>query len=252
MPRDDDNDLREGLTTVPPPAGEEDPYGAPTKVVRVPETVLDELMKARAEATRAETTGAQISLADAATNDLSALAAAASHVVVPPRPKAPPLPASGKPLAARAAPAPAHVAARGRPASPPAAPAAPAAPAVAAEPAASSPVDAIPCLHDEGPADVTVELPSKAGTAAPPSPMQSGRTVPLSAGLLADVLKGVEERRAAAAAAAGPAAPAPSGPPAQLEAPGRTRRSVLALALVLAVGLSVFITGVVMFLDALR
>jgi hypothetical protein len=136
--------------------------------------------------------------------------------VVPPRPKAPPL-ASTTPLAAT--------------------------------PAAASPVDAIPCLHDEAAREDTAELPSKPAAAPLPQPVQSGRTVPLSAALLADVLKSVDDRRAAAEAAA---AAAPSAPPVPLDAPRRSRRPMVALAVVLAIGLSVFVTGVVMFLDALE
>jgi hypothetical protein len=225
-----DEDKREGIITVPPPEGEDDPYGAPTRVARVPDKLLNELMNARADATRAETTGA-----DAAANDLSALAAAASHVVVPPRPKAapakPPLPASAKtPLAAHPAPAP---------------PVAPPQLVDASMPTRLIPVQGIPVSIDEAELEeVSSEAPSSHATAPLPPPMQSGRTVPLSAALLADVLKSVDDRRAAATRAEAPVA----GP---VEAPVRKRRSVVALVLVLAVGLAVFITGVVMFLKAL-
>jgi hypothetical protein len=73
--------------------------------------------------------------------------------------------------------------------------------------------------------------------------VQSGRTVPLSAALLASVIKSVEDKRTAAA-------PAPALAPVEL--PARKPRSFLVLALILGVGIAVFITGVVMFLDALR
>ncbi len=71
---------------------------------------------------------------------------------------------------------------------------------------------------------------------------QSGRTVPLSAALLASVVKSVEDKRAAAA----------GGAPAPLAAPPPKKRSRVALVVILLIGFGVFITGVVMFLDAMK
>ncbi len=80
--------------------------------------------------------------------------------------------------------------------------------------------------------------------AIPEPIMQSGSTVPLSSALLADVLKGVEARRAAKAEAAAPAV--------RITPPLPRPQSVLPLVIVMAIGFSIFIVGVLMFLDARR
>jgi hypothetical protein len=233
--RDEDESL-DGFDTAPPPAGAEDPYGAPTRVARVPENLLAELMKSRTEALDAPLRGkstvteparampprpapAQPPRAaapaparnDAASNDLSALAAAASHAVAPPRPGAPPAgPSTFDPMI----------------------------PANASEPDAHVPFG----LDDPG----FGESPSSPGARPTGTPQQSGHTVPLSAALLASVLKAVDDKRAAAPAPADAAVPTAS----DVAVPNR--RSLFTLVLILAIGVGVFVTGVVMFLDVLQ
>lgn len=164
------------MKTVPPPDGEEDPYGAPTRVAPLTSPLL-ELMRERAEESanakeNAHASATQSADAAADENELAALAAAATHVVAPALPE---------------------------------------------------------------PVSVAVE-------------MQSGRTVPLSSALLAQVIKSVDDKRALAHANAAAATPAEAAPAVAVRrrAPG----SVLALVLVLVLGLSVLAAGIVMFLDA--
>jgi hypothetical protein len=200
MTTDDDNEpLRDDVATDPPPDGEQDPYGAPTRVAEVPENLLDDL-RGRYMATanaNANANAAKASPANANTDDMAALAAAAAHTVKPPRP-APP----------RAGPPPAQ------------------------RPAAKPP---LPIPHDDLDArDV---------------PIQSGRTVPLTAALLADVIRSVDEKRAGGAHA--PLAALAHAPPAA-GVPAPPRRSALALAFILLLGFGIFVVGVAMFLDALR
>ncbi len=121
---------------------------------------------------------------------------------------------------------------------PPPAPAAPAPAAPAADAAPASVRSGDPGYVPFGLDDGGVMEPGSA-PGRPPL-VQSGRTVPLSAALLASVVKSVEDKRAAA----GGGAPAPVAPP--------KKRSRVALVLVLAIGFGVFITGVVMFLDAMK
>lgn len=194
--RDEDEPL-DGFDTAPPPAGADDLYGAPTRVARVPENLLDELMKSRSEAL------------DAPLHDLSALAAAASHAVAPPR--------AGAPAAGALA-------------------IDPMLPANASEPDVHVPFG----LDDPG----IGEAPSAPGTGHAGTPRQSGQTVPLSAALLASVIRSVEEKRAGAATVPAPALSS--------EVPVPKRRSLFTLALILAIGVGVFVTGVIMFLDVLR
>lgn len=173
---DEDNDaLREGAVTVPPPPGDdEDPYGAPTRVARVPDNLLDELMRMKEEAgaaqaqVQARTPNANVDVSEEA-SELSALAAAAAHVVPPEQ------------------------------------------------------------------LSVAVH-------------MQSGRTVPLSSALLAEVIKSVDDKRARAAASSAGAPNAGAAPIAAV--PRRRLRSVLVLALALTLGLSVLAVGVAMFVAA--
>lgn len=195
---DDNEPLHDGVATEPPPDGEQDPYGAPTRVARVPENLLDDLRgrylataNANANAAIANANANAIANANAAIGsapDLAALAAAAAHTVKPPRPTPP----AG------------HDA-------------------------------AIPCSHDD--------LDGRA------VPMQSGRTVPLSAALLADVIRSVDQKRAAAARAplAAPLEPSPA-----MGVPLPPRRSALGLALILLLGVGIFAVGVAMFLDAIQ
>jgi hypothetical protein len=161
----------------------------------------------------------------AANSDLLALAAAASHAFVSPR-------ATGGGAKGPVAPAPAP------------------APAVPAQAASASGGDAAPVSvrSADGAGYVPFGLDDggvmEPGSAPGRPPLaQSGRTVPLSAALLASVVKSVEDKRAAA----GGGAPAPIEAP-----PPPKKRSALALALILAIGFGVFITGVVMFLDAMK
>jgi hypothetical protein len=237
----DEDESREGFDTSPPPDGAEDPYAAPTKVARVPDQLLHELLKLRSETTDAplpeEITATEPARNDAAANDLSDLAAAASHAVAP-RPG----------IAAK------------HPLSPGTKPSAFGPPAVAALPAAAlmSPAAAAPSAIDpmlpvnasEPEAHVPFglddpgfgESPSSPGTGPAGAPQQSGRTVPLSAALLASVIKSVDDKRATAVVPA----------PAVSEAAVPKRRSLFTLGLILALGLGVFVTGILMFLDALK
>ena len=184
---DDNEPLHDGVATEPPPDGEQDPYGAPTRVARVPENLLDDL-RGRYLATANANANANANAAIGSAPDLAALAAAAAHTVKPPRPTPP----AG------------HDA-------------------------------AIPCSHDD--------LDGRA------VPMQSGRTVPLSAALLADVIRSVDQKRAAAARAplAAPLEPSPA-----MGVPLPPRRSALGLALILLLGVGIFAVGVAMFLDAIQ
>jgi len=161
----------------------------------------------------------------AANSDLLALAAAASHAFVSPR-------ATGGGVMGPPPPAPA--------APPPAAPVAPVAPAGDAAPASVRSGDPgyVPFGLDDGGVMEPGSAPGR------PPIAQSGRTVPLSAALLASVVKSVEDKRAAAAG--GAPAPAP------LAAPTPKKRSPVALAVILLIGFGVFVTGVVMFLDAMK
>jgi hypothetical protein len=84
-------------------------------------------------------------------------------------------------------------------------------------------------------------------------PIQSGRTVPLSAAMLADVVRSVDQKRAAtAASAAARVAPAALEPPPAVDVPSPPRRSALALTVILLLGVGIFVVGVAMFLDAMR
>ena len=178
---DDNEPLHDAVATEPPPDGEQDPYGAPTRVARVPENLLDDL-RGRYLA------NANANAAIGSASDLAALAAAAAHTVKPPRPTPP-----------------------------------------------AEHIAAIPCSHDD--------LDGRAVR------MQSGRTVPLSAALLADVIRSVDQKRAAAAPAplAAPLEPSPA-----MGVPLPPRRSALGLALILLLGVGIFAAGVAMFLDAMQ
>ena len=164
---------------------------------------------------------------EAAGNDLLALAAAASTAFVSPRAT------GGGVVSPRAT-------GGGVMRPTPGAPAAPAAPAADAPPPSSRTGEPgyVPFGLDDG----GVMEPGSAGGRPPIA--QSGRTVPLSAALLASVVKSVEDKRAAAAGRL----PAPI----EAAAPPPKKRSRVALVLILLVGFGVFITGVVMFLDAMK
>jgi hypothetical protein len=193
---DEDNEAPSGGTvTVPPPEGEEDPYGAPTRVAPMAHTVLAELTRAHAEtsakakanalakANANVTASANVTATptlDESENELAALAAAATHVVAPPMPEA----------------------------------------------------DSVP-VH-----------------------VQSGRTVPITSELLAQVIKSVDDRRAQKSADAARAnaagAPLAAEPGQAVAVPKRQQSSVLGLLFVLALGLAVLVVGVVMFLNAME